>query len=248
MPYPTPEAAYEAFFDRFNAEDAVGWAQVMHYPHVRVSAGSGTSMLRETPEDYAANASWAQFKAQGWVRTEGVTPVRIHESGDKVHLAGGWTRYNAADEPIRSNRVTYIVTRIGGAWGIQARFGTDSFQPGEDTAPSENAAVDLVRQHLDSWDTGDLAGCAHNAHYPLIDVGVGLVNTYDKPADYQAALEAQQWSATSSHNVHAVQVGRTGVNVAVSATLADRRLEQAVFLVALRDDHWKIAARSRIPG
>lgn len=248
MPYDTPEAAYEAFFTNFNAEDAVGWANVMHYPHVRVSAGSGTSMLRETPEDYAANASWDRFKADGWVRTDGIPPVRIHESANKVHLAGGWTRYNAANEPIRSNRVTYILTRIERSWGIQARFGTDSFDEGEDTGNSEQAALTVIQQHLDAWDTGDLKGCAALAHYPLVDVGVGAVIHHEKPADYEATLAAQDWSATASHNIHAHQVGRTGVNISVTATLADGNHAQALFLVALRDDEWRIAARSRIPG
>ena len=246
MGYPTPEAAYEAFFIEFNKEDAAAWAGVMHYPHVRVSAGSGNSMLRETPEDYAANASWERFKADGWVRTQGIPPVRIHESADKVHLAGGWTRYTATDEPIRSNRVTYILTRLEDGWGIQARFGTDSFDEGEDTAASEQAALAVVQRHLDAWDTGDLAGCAAVAHYPLIDVGVGTITQFQKPAEYEAALAAQDWSATASHNIDAHQVGRTGVNISVTATLADGNSAQGLFLVAEREGTWAISARSRI--
>lgn len=247
MTYETPEAAYNAFFIQFNNEDALGWANVMHYPHVRVSAGSGRSMYYETPEDYAAGASWEQFKADGWVRTEGIDPVRIHESATKVHLAGGWTRYTAAGEPIRSNRVTYILTLIENSWGIQARFGTDSFEEGEDTAPAEQAALDVIQRHLDAWDTGDLSGCAAVASYPLTDVGIGAVDRYEKPAEYEATLAAQEWSATASHDIRAIQVGRTGVNISVTATLADDRPAQALFLVALQDDEWRIAARSRIP-
>jgi hypothetical protein len=248
MTYETPEAAYEAFFTHFNAEDAPAWANVMHYPHVRVSAGSGRSMYYETSEEYAAGSFWDRSEEgwEGWVRTQGITPVRIHESDERVHLAGGWTRYNAAGEPIRSNRVTYILTRLATGWGIQARFGTDSFDEGEDTARSEQAALEVIQRHLDAWDTGDLTGCAAVASYPLTDVGIGTVARYESASDYEATLAAQNWSATASHNIHAHQVGRTGVNISVTATLADSTRAQALFLVAQQDEVWAITARSRI--
>jgi hypothetical protein len=248
MPFESPEAAYEAFFTHFNAEDAEAWAEVMSYPHTRVSAGSGTSAFYDTPEDYAARASWDRFKATGWVRTQGIEPVRVHESPDKVHLAGGWTRFNAQDEPIVSNRVTYILTHLDAGWGIQARFGTDSFDEGEDGTPSERAALDVVARHLDAWDAHDLAACAAIAGYPLTEVRVGAVDRYPDPAAYEEALAAQPWSPTADRDVRAYQLGRTGVNIAVTATLEDGRREQAVFLVALRDEGWQIAARSRIAG
>ena len=127
--YDTPEDAYFAFFERFSAEDAAGWAACMSYPHVRVAPpregvdARTTARYYPTPEDYAAAADWTPFKAAGWVRTQGVEPVRLHESDDMVHLLGGWTRYNKDDEPIVSNRVTYLLTRLDTGWGIQARFG-----------------------------------------------------------------------------------------------------------------------------
>ena len=248
MPYESPEATYEAFFTHFNAEDGAGWATVMSYPHTRVSAGGGRLTLFETPEEYAQLNPWPRFKVDGWVRTEGITPVRIHESADKVHLAGGWSRYNAANEPYISNRVTYILTRLAGGWGIQARFGTDSFDEGEDAAPSEDAALDVVTRHLDAWDARDFAACAALASYPLTEVGVGVVDRYEGAASYEAALASQAWSATASREVKAHQVGRSGVNVAVTATLEDGRREQALFLVAEREGAWAVAGRSRIAG
>ena len=248
MTYDSPEAAYEAFFTHFNAEDAPAWANVMHYPHVRVSAGTGSDACYETPQDYAARASWDRFKADGWVRTQGIEPVRIHESDDKVHLAGGWTRYDAADEPIRSNRVTYILTRLEGSWGIQARFGTDSFEEAADTDPSQQAALDIVERHLDAWDARALPSCTALASYPLTEVGARDVTRYEDSAAYEAALTSQTWSATTTRRVRALQAGRTGVNVAVTVTLQNGRREQTLFLVAQHEEIWHISARSRIPG
>ena len=129
----------------------------MSYPHTRVSA-TGQSPYYDTPEDYAARASWKDRVATGWVRSVGVDPVRIHESADKVHLAGGWTRYNVQDEPILRNRVTYIFTRIEGSWGIQARFGTDSFTEGE--VVDSSAPVGVVAAHLENWAAGGRC-CGH---------------------------------------------------------------------------------------
>lgn len=249
MPYESPEAAYEAFFANFNAEDRDGWAGVMSYPHTRVSSRGGPLRLFPTPQDYATKVNpWPQFKEVGWVRTEGIPPVRIHESEDKVHLAGGWSRYNTENEIYISNRVTYILTRLEGGWGIQARFGTDSFEEGEDTGPSETAALDVVTRHLDGWDAKKFSACAALASYPVTEVGVGVVDHYRDRMSYQAALASQPWSSTASREVNAHQVGKTGANVSVTATLEDGRREQVLFIVALRNESWAIAGRSRIAG
>ena len=114
--YASPEDAYWTFFKTFNAKDAEKWAGVMSYPHLRVSA-RGTARYFETPEAYSSGASWERIEAIGWVRTGGIEPTRLHESADKVHLAGGRTRYNASDQPILSNRVSYILTRLVGHTG-----------------------------------------------------------------------------------------------------------------------------------
>ena len=155
MSFQSPEETYEEFFLWFNSEDAEGWANVMQYPHVRISSGVNSSYLStsglsyfETKDDYANAVSWEGFKSTGWVRTHRIDPVRIHESEHKVHLAGGWTRYDKNDEPILSNRVTYILTQIlKGTWKIQARFGLDSLNALEDSSYSPDAAIDVVQQH-----------------------------------------------------------------------------------------------------
>ena len=94
--YATPEDAYWAFFDQFNANSADGWAGVMSYPHVRVSPPRGgatprtASRVFATAADYAAQAAatFERIRATGWVRTEGIEPERVHTSEDRVHLAG----------------------------------------------------------------------------------------------------------------------------------------------------------------
>ena len=77
--------------------------------------------------------------------------------------------------PILSNRVTYIVTLVGGSWGIQARFGTD-FPDENETAESAEAAVGTVRKFVEAFGSDDLASCARLARYAFTDVGVGEVH------------------------------------------------------------------------
>ena len=247
MNFASPEDAYWAFFRTFNAKDAEAWAGVMSYPHVRVSA-RGTARYFETPEAYSSGRSWEQFEATGWVRTQGVEPTRLHESADKVHLAGGWTRYNASDEPIVSNRVTYILTRLDGSWGIQARFGVDSFTEGESTEESAAAAVDVVERHLEALDAGDFAACARLGSYPVTQVGVGEVLQLKDEAALERMLAELARGRASRREVRAAQSGTDGVNVALTETLESGRKVQALFLVAKREGNWRIAGRSIIAG
>ena len=254
MSFQSPEETYEEFFLWFNSEDAEGWANVMQYPHVRISSGVNSSYLStsglsyfETKDDYANAVSWEGFKSTGWVRTHRIDPVRIHESEHKVHLAGGWTRYDKNDEPILSNRVTYILTQIlKGTWKIQARFGLDSLNGLEDSSYSHDAAIDVVQQHLDAWNSADFLRCIDLANYPLIDVRTGRISRFETPSDYEKALSEREWFATSDYKIDAFQIGRTGVNISVDAILANGESEQIIFLVALIDDNWRIIGRSRI--
>ena len=236
-----PEDPYFEFFRADSAQDAHAWAAVMSYPHTRVSA-TGNSPYYETPKDYAARASWTAREATGWVRSVGVDPIRIHESANKVHLAGGWTRYNAADEPILRNRVTYILTRVEGSWGIQARFGTDSFTEGE--VLDSSAPLGVVAAHLDNWASGDLGAATETLIYPFTDVGVGRVDHYANAAEVADSLYDEPPGTVD--DIRPVREGRDGIVAGATWRGARGSAFQAVFLVARRDAGWRIAAASII--
>ena len=267
--FAAPEDAYHEFFRADSAQDANAWAAVMSYPHVRVSA-RGQTAYYQTAEEYAARASWTQREATGWVRSVGVAPTRLHESSDKVHLLGGWTRYNAADEPILENRVTYTCTRVGSShgatatgsdasgqsrssvgaaaptrrsWGIQARFGTDSFVQGE--TYEMVGAIDAVAGHLQAWRDGDLDAAAASCRFPFIEVGIGAVDTLRTPAEFAAALRPQVAPGTVAE-VTVAQAGRVGAVVAAEWHDADGRRMRAVFVVGERDGRWRVGGRSAI--
>ena len=242
--FSSPEDAYWEFFRADRAKDAERWADVMSYPHVRVAAPTGSACF-ETSEDYASNASWEAREATGWVLSRGIQPVRLHESADKVHLAGGWTRYNIDDEPILSNRVTYVLTRLDGRWGIQARFGVDSFDENENYETAADAAVEVVERFHSALGAGDFEACARLCGDPLTEVGIGEVRQFE---DASAARKRFAAMADRNHatEIRAVQTGSSGVVVSVTASGETGGTAHSVFLVGNREDQWRIVGISPI--
>lgn len=259
--HPTPTAAYWAFFENFNAKDPVGWAGAMSYPHVRVSAtrqpkrGDGPSPrtasgVYPTPDDYAAmarQAGWERFEATGWVRTQGITPRLIHTAADKAHLAGGWTRHRADDSEILTNRVLYVLTNTDEGWGIQARFGVDGWSRDHPRQAESEAALAALGRLMTTLEAGDVEPWLNCFHYPLTLVGApGAVDTMD---DADAMRDAfGDWAGQAlpiSYTADVIAAGDNGVTLSQSITRGDDSFHQS-FLVARRDDEWKILAVSAI--
>ncbi len=240
--FDTPEDAYFGFFKADSAQNAPGWAAVMSYPHGRVAA-RGPIYYCDTEEEYAANADWTKRRATGWVRSVGHPPRRVHESSDKVHLLGGWTRYNKDDEPILSNDVLYILTRPGTSWGIQARFSSDT-DSGEDAGNAAPAGVDLARQFFEARAASDLSACAALCRYPFLRVGVGALDRVEDAAGLLGALDAPPPGALSHLDAQAVQSGSHGVLADVTARYESGETEHAIVVVGMRDDAWEIGGVS----
>ena len=239
-----PEEAYRGFFRADSAKNAPAWAAVMSYPHVRVSAPGGT-VRYETPKAYADAADWTSREATGWVRSEGVTPRRLHETTEKVHLLGGWTRFNAENNPILENRVTYILTRIDGSWGIQARFGVDSYigREVEDTAA---AAEDIAKQFVAYVSEANLSASAQLCRLPLTVVHVGNVISATSESEIVELLEGYTERGIRLKRASAVQTGARGAIVEVITEFSDGEIETGIVIVGKQDDQWLIAGTSKI--
>ena len=243
--FDSPEDAYFGFFRADSAKDAVGWAAVMNYPHVRVAArAAGKLFYCDTAEEYAAGADWTAREATGWVLSRGREPIRAHESPNKVHLLGGWTRYNAEDEPILSNRVTYILTKPGRSWGIQARFSADTFT-GQDTGEGAASAVGLAEQFATAKSDGDSAACASLCRYPFVQIGVGAVQRAANAAELRELLPTQS-TKVSRMDAKAVQAGTHGVVVALTTVYESGDSEHAVMVLGRTEEAapWRIAGVS----
>ncbi|MCY3858845.1 MAG: hypothetical protein OXG25_08045 [Gammaproteobacteria bacterium] len=239
-----PEDAYEGFFRADSAKNAPAWAAVMSYPHVRVSA-SGNMSRYETPNAYADAADWTSREATGWVRSEGVPPRRLHESVDKVHLLGGWTRFNVDGDPILENRVTYILTRLDGSWGIQARFGVDSYA-GHEIEETTVATERLAKQFVTHVAEGDLTACAKLCRLPLTVVHIGNVITATSESDIVELLRSYSGRGINLKRAKAVQTGTRGAVVEVVTEFNDGERESGIVVVGKQHDKWLIAGTSKI--
>lgn len=245
--FSSPENAYFAFFEADKAKDAEAWAGVMSYPHVRVAA-SGSIERYDTLQDYAVAQDWTAREATGWAYTEGNPPVRLHVSQDKVHLLGGWTRYNTQDEPILWNWVTYVLTQKADSWGVQARFAVGSHTaPRLEAAVAEatgEIAVGVVRKFFAKVEQGGEASaielCRSSA--VLIDAG-DVVENLD--ADRIIQFLGAPWKQPFAMNVNAVQCGLLGAVVEV-AIESGGQTELFIVVVGKRDDVWTIGGISRI--
>ena len=247
--FDTPEAAYFGFFKADATQNPDAWAAVMCYPHTRVAA-SGSVVHFDSAEEYGVGATrdWTSRVKTGWVRTLGREPIRLHETSDRVHLVGGWTRLNANDEPTLWNRVTYILTKPDDSWGVQARFALGSYDGQDDevaTRSAAEAATSQVQRYYDALDKNDGNTCAGLCRFPMFEVGVGEVTRIENGTELIQRV-IQGTSQIDNLNIGAIQSGADGVNVAVTATYASGLSEQSLLVVGRKADSWQIAGISRI--
>lgn len=239
----TPEATYWEFFRADRAKDARAWAAVLNYPHVRVAA-PGRVEYFESPKEFIAAATWSEREATGWVRTEGIEPRAIQTAPDKLHLAGGWVRYDAEDQPILSNRVVYVLTKPQERWGVQARLACGATPTWRDVGDQEPANV--VRRFLQLLKDDDFSGCAGLVRYPFVVVGLGAVQWFETESSFTLSLREFKLSPHKIEAIKVVQNGRLGSNVAVSLQFDAGDQAYAIFLIDKRNSQYLIATMSLI--
>jgi len=119
----TPRHAIELFFEGFNAEDDGLIREALHFPHVRLA--SGTVRVIETPESFRTPFALLKQR-EGWQHSTLDRAEVIHEGADKVHFDVAFSRYASDGTCYATHQAVWVVTRIEGRWGIQAR---SSFAP-----------------------------------------------------------------------------------------------------------------------
>ena len=244
-------AVYWRFFEGTNSRDSKQVTDALNYPHVRISARGNANVVRHR-QTHAARMSFDPLLATGWDHTVGFEPQVLHIAPRKVHIKGGWTRYDRDGRPIMTNMVTYIATLADGRWGLQSRFGTDTDlfwgkpedRPDAVEVDLENntrKAESVVASALDLVGV-DNPGAARHCHYPFLVIRPVDVESI---ADGDALQEGLPASKLRVSDVEAIQVGATGVNVTFRATVNGRRME-GVFLVKVDDARWGIKGGSLI--
>lgn len=236
-------AAYRRFFEGWNSRQPELWAGALHFPHVRISAQGPVNVV-PSPEAHVAAMSWGAVEATGWDHSVEIPPEVIHEGQDRVHIAGGWTRYTKENEPIISSFVTYVITRIGDSWGIQSRFAVDPGPAGL-SAEHVGTAEAVIRSYLTAWNEKRFHDATGELNYPAVQVYPGRVVSWHSSDEHLTWLVAQPWRKIGLAEIRPVQAGPSAVNFALTLT-EDGRESQALVLVTLREGHWGFQAESTV--
>lgn len=254
--YESPEAAYFAFLETFNARDADGWAGVNSWPHARVSAAAPDSTVHWRPptrifadaDEYLAEPLWDDLEATGWARSESMPPTVVQASDLKAHIAGGWTRYDAGGNATASNRNVYVMTRTEDGWGMQAQLKTDSFIEGVDFSAQEQAAMAAVESALELLGSRRVEVYAESLAYPFTLVGPpGVVIAIGSAAEMAEAMRSvgDDRLDAPAGSARIVNCGSSGANVTFRVE-RDGVAQDALALVGLRDGAWRMLAISGI--
>ena len=118
--------ALEAYMAALNAGDRQALFNTMHVPHIRIS-GNGVAIYA-TQEDLERDylEGFAARAGDSWHHTVLDSTQVIHSSENKVHVFIQFTRYDKDDAPIVTHQSLWIMTKVNGRWGAQAR---SSFAP-----------------------------------------------------------------------------------------------------------------------
>ncbi|MCY3859529.1 MAG: hypothetical protein OXG25_11550 [Gammaproteobacteria bacterium] len=239
----SPEETYWEFFRADRAKDAKAWAAVMNFPHVRVAAPGRIEYFR-TEEEFVAATDWTERIATGWVRTEGIEPRVIQFARYKVHLAGGWVRYNAENEPILANRVVYVLTRVKDSWCVQARLACGATATWKQVA--DEGSGNFVTHFLELFGHGEVEACASLIRYPFVVVGKGTVCRFESKTSFIQTLSQLHMSPIEIDDIALVQNGQKGANFGVSFATDDGRSDHAICLIDKRHEDYRLTAISLI--
>ena len=114
----------DAFFEAFNAMDGDSIRATLHFPHIMI-AGVNIA-ITEKPEDFEnLTPRWAE--TEGWHHSEMGLLEAIQSSDDKVHFLIEFSRHRADGYKYADYKGLWILTKVDGRWGIQAR---SIFPPG----------------------------------------------------------------------------------------------------------------------
>lgn len=112
------DAVLEAFTARFNARDLTGMDSLLHFPHLIYSGGE--LLVWQSPGQLSSSF-FRDLADAGWAETvyESKTPVLVLR--DKVHFRLVYSRRRGDESVLSMHQNLWIVTRVGGRWGIALR-------------------------------------------------------------------------------------------------------------------------------
>ena len=114
-------ATLDAFMAAFSAKDWVKTAETLNYPHVRLHSGQVTVYTDAAHFAGSMGERIARVFEQGWNESRWDHRNVVHSGPDKVHVSVRFSRFDASGARLASYDSLWIVTRLDGHWGVQAR-------------------------------------------------------------------------------------------------------------------------------
>jgi hypothetical protein len=111
--------ALDEFMLHFNAKNPKAWAATLNYPHVRFASGGVT--VWQNQSKFSDTLAFEQLAKIGWDHSHWLERKVTLASKNKVHISTVFQRFNRDNQPIGTYQSLYIVTRVNGHWGTQAR-------------------------------------------------------------------------------------------------------------------------------
>jgi hypothetical protein len=111
--------AMDEFILAFNDKNPKAWAASLNYPHVRFARGTVTVWNSAT--EFSDTKAFETLARSGWDHSHWLTRDVVLVSPEKVHISAVFQRFNKDNEIIGTYQSLYIVTKVAGHWGTQAR-------------------------------------------------------------------------------------------------------------------------------
>ena len=111
-------AVLDAYMAGLNHGDEVAVNAACNFPHVRIAGGK--VVVWQKRGDYKL-ADFRSRAGEGWAKSRWDERTPIHVGENKVHLKVKFSRWRKDGSLIGAFETIYIVTRLEGRWGIQAR-------------------------------------------------------------------------------------------------------------------------------
>jgi len=111
-------ACLDDYMAGLNSGDEAAVNASCHFPHVRLAGGKVG--VWQNSGDYKL-ADFRSRAGDGWHHSTWDERTPIHVGENKVHLKVKFSRWRKDGSLIGTFETIYIVTRLDGKWGIQAR-------------------------------------------------------------------------------------------------------------------------------
>lgn len=246
--------AVDAFMEAFNSRDPSAFAATLNYPHAR--NGAGNEKIWNTPREYADEMDYGRLTARGWDHSAWDYKKIVHGSATRVHVAIQYTRYKEDGAALETRQGVYLVTNVGGHWGIQARFSGLPLAEGEAKEQAEDAATKVVEDYMAAFNSRDPEAWAETLNYPHVRVSDTGIRSWENAGEYADGFDfaafaerAGGWDRSRWDKLDVIQASEDMALVALvfSRFNADGKkisTFNTLYLVTLQARHWGIRARS----